>query len=166
MIKVNKVTMEESDRSLAYTHINKISFFYAIDNLLRYKIIIFKQKDFLNMYNYYKKSKCYLINLFKLEKRFLLFSKEIFTIIINIFEYYEKSEKEKVINEYIKVIKKIMFGDELLLNKKYNQINNDLLDINNSLKVIFGENSDKNFRIYLLKIIFPENKESANKALI
>lgn len=120
------------------------------------------------MYNYYKKSKCYLINLFKLEKRFLLFSKEIFnfTIIINIFEYYKKSEKEKIINEYIKVIKKIMFGDELLLNKKYNQINNDLLDINNSLKVIFGENSDKNFRIYLLKIIFPENKESANKALI
>ena len=187
MIKINKVTMEESDRSPAYTHINKISFFYVIENLLRYMIIIFKQKDFLNMYNYYKKSKCYLINLFKLEKRFLLFSKEIFnfTIIINIFEYYEKSEKEKVINEYVKVLKKIMLGDELLLNKNYNQINNDLLDINNSLKVIFGEYSDnysqlmnliilnryklikdKNFRINLLKIIIPENKETANKALI
>ena len=187
MIKDNKVNMEVSERNPPYTHINKISFFYVIENLLTYMINIFGRKDFLSMYDYYKESKCFLINLFKLEKRFLLFSKEIFnyTIIINIFEYYEKSDKEKVAKEYEKIIRKIVRGGELLLSRNYEFINSDLLDINNSLKLIFGEYSEnyselmnlillnryklidnKILRTNIIRIIIPQNPEKSNKKLI
>ena len=187
MILENKTNMEESERSPNYSHINKISFFYIIENLLRYIQSNFKKRDFLNMYEYYKKIKIYLSNLFKLEKRFLLFSKEIFnfSLMINIFEYFEKSDKEKVVNEYEKLIKKIIIDAELLLSNNYDLIINDLKDINNSLKIIFGEYSDNyselmnlillnryklisnlKFRKNLIQIIIPDNLKLSNIKLI
>jgi len=68
-------------------------------------------------------------NLFKLEKKFLLFSKELFTfeIIIKLFEYYEKEEnKEANIDQYEILFKKIMEETQLLTSKKYEELNNNL----------------------------------------
>ena len=188
MIIENKVNLEKSERNPIYTHINKISFFYVIENLLKQIMFIFNNKNFLNMYNYYVDIKCYLTNLFKLEKRFLLFSKELFNlkIIIKIFEYYEKNTKEKVnINEYEKVIRKIITQTKLLEPEKYNNIYNDFQDINNSLKNIYGEYSDsyselmnsiilnryklinnQEIRKNLIKIIVPDDKKLSNIKLI
>jgi hypothetical protein len=103
LIIKKKVSMEMSDRNPDYSQINKICFFYVMESLLTQIIDFLKNKTFYNIYQFFNKIKCYMSNLFKLEKKFLLFSKEIFIfeIIIKLFEYYEKEEnKEANIYQY------------------------------------------------------------------
>ena len=183
-----KVSMENSDRNPDYSQINKICFFYVMESLLVQIIDFLKNKTFFNIYQFINKIKCYITNLFKLEKKFLLFSKQlfIFEIIIKLFEYYEKEEnKETSIYQYEILFKKIMEETQLLSSKKYEELNNNYILINNCLKSILGENSDKYSELMnsiilnryksidniinrenLLKLLIPDNPKFLNQNLI
>ena len=183
-----KVSMENSDRNPDYSQINKICFFYVMESLLAQIIDFLKNKTFFNIYQFFNKIKCYMSNLFKLEKKFLLFSKElfIFEIIIKLFEYYEKEEnKEANIDQYEVLFKKIMEETKLLTSKKYEELNNNLNLINNCLKSILGEYSNKYSELMnsiilnryksidnimnrenLLKLLIPNNPKLSNQNLI
>ena len=144
-----KITMEISDRTPEYSQINKICFFFIIESLLKQTINNLKNHDFIYIYNFLKKLKCYMSNILQIENKLLLFSKALFTfeIIIKIIEYYDQqlieSKEEIKIKEYETVIKTIIEDEELLLSKKYDEFNNNLKIINNHLKTIFEKNSDK-----------------------
>ena len=186
-----KIKMETNERNPEYSQVNKICFFYIIESLLSQIISFLKKKNFYDIYKYFSKIKCYITNLFKIEKKLLLFSKELFTfeMMIKLFEYYEKiknENKEEIrVSEYEVVIKTIMEGEELLLLKKYDELNDNIKLINNSLKVIFEEYSDQycelmnsiivnryklinnnKFRENLLKILVPEKHNLSNKKLL
>ena len=120
-----------------------------IESILTEIISFLKKKNFFDIYNYFSKIKCYLLNLFKIENKFLLFSKELFTfeIIVKILEYYEKSKinkKEEIkVNEYENALKIIMEGEELVLSEKYAELNDNLKNLSECLKNILEEYSDE-----------------------
>ena len=85
MIQDKKISMENSKRNSYYNRINKFSFFYLMESLckiLKEKIYdILKLKKDFNMESNYFQSVQYLVqNILQLEKRLLLFSKEIFSL--------------------------------------------------------------------------------------
>ena len=188
LIIKKKVSMENSDRNPDYSQINKICFFYVMESLLVQIIDFLKNKTFFNIYQFFTKIKCYITNLFKLEKKFLLFSKElfIFDIIIKLFEYYEKEEnKETNIYQYEILFKKIMEETQLLSLKKYEELKNNYILINNCLKSILGENSNKYSELMnsiilnryksidiiinrenLIKLLIPDDPKFSNQNLI
>ena len=191
LIIEKKITMENSERNPEYSQINKICFFLIIESLLTQTIIILKNNKFFNIYKNFNKLKSYISKLFKIEKKFLLFSKQLFNfeIIIKIFEYYEKQKKDNkeeiIIKEYEMAIQKILESSELLLSKNYKELDINLKFINNCLKAIFEESSDKyaelmnsillnryklinndNFRENIVKLLLPEYPELSNKKLI
>lgn len=188
LIIKKKVSMENSDRNPDYSQINKICFFYVMESLLTQIIYFLRNKTFYNIYQFFNKIKCYISNLFKIEKKFLLFSKElfIFEIIIKLFEYYEKEENKEVnIVQYEILFKKIMEETLLLSSKQYEELNNNLNLINNCLKSILGEYSDKYSELMnsiilnryksidniinrenILKLLIPNNPKSSNQNLI
>ena len=162
-----------------------------MESILIEIISFLEHKDFFEIKSYIKKMKINIMNLIKIEKTFSLFSKELFTFeqLIKIYDYYEKQEQKKAqeINkgEYELVIKLIIEGDQLLLNKKYDELDDNLNQINKSLKKIFDEYSneytelmislalnryksnkiDKN-RENLLKLLIPDNISLINKKLL
>ena len=190
LIMKKKIILEINDRNPEYSQINKINFFLIIESLLKQIISIMKNKNFFSIYSYFKDMKCYISNIFKIEKQFLLFSKELFTfeIIIKIFDYYEKIKKEEEdlnIKEYEIVIKLIMESSELLISKEYNKLNDNLISINYYLKIIFEKYIDKyaelmisiminryklidekNCRENIVKLLVPEKSELYNQKLI
>ena len=191
IIMTKKIPIEISERNPEYSQINKIYFFFIIESLLKQIINNLKDNNFYNIYYYFKKIKCYISNILKIEKKFLLFSKTLFTfeIIMKILDYYEKQKdenKEEInINDYEIVLKNIFEADSLLLYKDYDELINNINYINNSLKVIFEGNSDKyaelmisiiinrykminnnKYREHLVKLLIQENSEISNNKLI
>ena len=187
-ISEKKIDINENDYQI---QINTMCFYLIMESILIEIISFLEHKDFFEIKSYIKKMKINIMNLIKIEKTFSLFSKELFTFeqLIKIYDYYEKQEQKKAqeINkgEYELVIKLIIEGDQLLLNKKYDELDDNLNQINKSLKKIFDEYSneytelmislalnryksnkiDKN-RENLLKLLIPDNISLINKKLL
>ena len=124
IIKEKKIKMEETKRNPYYSRINKVPFFYIIESIC----IIIKEKiyDIINNKKNVEKIQSFktiqnlVKNLLKLEKRFLLFSKDIFTLDI-----------------LIKII------SQVLLNNK----NIGLLDLSiETLKIFFNMGNDSSIK--------------------
>ena len=85
MIHYKKISMEESKRNSYYNKVNKFCFFYIMESLcaiLKEKIyeVLMDKKVFTGKLDYFKSVKYLVQNILQLEKRFLLFSKEIFSL--------------------------------------------------------------------------------------
>ena len=186
-----KIQIEISERNPEYSQINKICFFFIIESLLKQIVKNLKNKNFYYIYNYFKKIKCSIINILKIEKKLLLFSKTLFTfeIILKILDYYEKQNnenKEEIYNfHYESVLQNIFEAEDLFISKNYDELVNNINNINNNLKEIFEENSDKyaelmiliiinrykminnnNYRENLVKLLIQRNLEISNNKLI
>ena len=159
-IENKSIKMEDSNRNPPYSRVNKVCFFYIIESICK----IFKEqltKDLeLNSYNYninfYQSIKFFIENALKLEKKFLLFSKEIFDleIIVNLINQFQ--------------LKKIVGAIELTyqtMNYLSSDDKDNLYQIINFINIIlaklFGENSKKNIR-FMSKLILNRYKNNCN----
>ena len=175
--------------------INTICFYFVIESILLQIIKYLVTKDFFEIITNFKKLNSQIMKLFEIDKTLSLFSNELFTfeLLINIFEYYTKQSQEKEkekkdeINkgEYEIVIKKIMESDELFLQKKDDEFNKNLNEINEHLKKIFDEYSNEyaEFMIVfalnryqltginkikenMLNLLIPDDEKLANKNIL
>ena len=144
LIENKKIEMDNSSRNRDYNKINKLSFFYIIASLAK----IFQKKllNFLNsktdsksIYNLFCNSFTnYVRNLLRLEKKFLLFTSEIFSL--------------DIINKIIYAIKKKMNNEDLNISEE-----KFFYETFESTKVFFEED-DKIFG----KIINEKEKKDKN----
>ena len=170
--------------------INTICFYFVIESILMQIIEFLKPRDFFEIIKHFKKLKYHIMNWFKMDKALSLSSKELstFEFLINIFEFYEKKSqqsKDELKSEYKDVIIKIMDGDVLFLDKKYGELNKNLIEINELLKKIFDEYSNEytelislltlnryklirldEMRANILNLLIPEEEKLANKNLL
>ena len=151
MIEEKKIKMEESKRNPYYSRINKFCFFYIIESICIklkeriYEIIIDKDCDYINKTQFFNSIIYFSQNLLKLEKRFLLFSKEIFTldIITKIISQILLKSKD------LSILKtsSINLSNLFLMNNQQDKFINILNEQNSSLNIIFRENLDENSRL-------------------
>ena len=156
IIKNKEIIMEESKKNQEYHQVNKASFFYIIEpmcKIIKKKIIYLfaeqKDDDMITKYNrknYFETIRSFIYHLLKLDKKFMLFSNEIFFLDI-----------------IIKIIEKLKFS----CNNEDNK-NIEINDIILALGDFFSKIKDKstlltNFYITLTK---PFEKEQNELCLI
>ena len=170
--------------------INTICFYFIIESILMQIITFLKRRDFFEIKTHFKKLKYHIMNWFKMDKALSLSSKELstFEFLINIFEFYEKKSqqsKDEINSAYKEVIIKIMEGDELFLEKKNEELKENLIEINELLKKIFDEYSNEYtelisllalnryklirldiIRENILNLLIPNEEKLANKNLL
>ena len=187
MISKKKISMEETKRNSYYNKINKFSFFYILESLckiLNEKIynILEEKKDANATLDFFKSVEFLVPKVLQLEKRFLLFSKEIFSLDITTkiisqvqlkyknksFVYLtietlkiflEKTDKNTLISNLQgkNIILMKLFGENV---NEYSQLMNKILL--NSYKSEF----DVNLREKIIKEIVLESKLKFHKELI
>ena len=191
IIKDKKVEIEEDEkRNPYYCKINKIPFFYIIESLckiLKEQLVdMIKNKD-NNLYSkendILKNVNYYLQNILKLERRFLLFSKEVFSleIIIKIISQIQLKNKD---NDFIKLsiettlslfVKNLDKDKIVQILKKQNNILitlfNDNLDeysklMNRIIANLFKSISNIEIRESILKDFFLDTKMTYNNKLM
>ena len=137
---INKNTIKMDDeRNPEYSKILKCCFYYVIESLLR------QIKDInSDQYEFYKKILRFLPNLIKLETKFLLFSKELFTMeILNKIITCSANKKDDHIKIYINnIIKLILSMPDLIIEKNYKKLLVNLSKVNEILKTVFGNSND------------------------
>ena len=120
----------------------KSCFYYVIESLLmniRKENINFDNNKF---YEFYKKISYYLPNIIKLEYKFLLFSKEIFTLelIDKIIGYYDNQINKSIsANNINKLISLVVKEPEI---KDNNELLNIIKELITLLKQLYGETPD------------------------
>jgi len=156
-IENKTIEMENSNRNPSYSKVNKVCFFYIIESMCK----IFKEQltdslqEKINSenINFYQSIKFFIENALKLEKKFLLFSKEIFDleIIVNLINHSQLKQNEEALG---------------LINQTMNYLSSDDKDnlqiinfINIILPRLFGENSKKNAR-FISKLILNRYKNN------
>ena len=159
MIKIldeEKIKYENSERNKAYTEIVNINFFNIMESLIRaillYSIELIK-KDKAKFYEYLYTLPSIEANLQKINKKFILYSKEIYNIrsIIKIDEAY-KSNHEQFEENFEKIINNLLQQSEQFYSENFNRIYNLILDLINIFNETFKE-KDENY-INLLFFIF------------
>ena len=102
IIKNKKITMEDSDRNQDYNQVNKASFYYIIESICKLMhqkicILLSNGNNDIKGENYFKSIQYFLGHLLKLEKKFMLFSNEIFFlhIIIKLIEKIKITTQNK-----------------------------------------------------------------------
>ena len=170
IIEEKKIQMECSERNQYYSRINKFSFFYIIEalcKLLKEKINnVLNDKNF-NSYNkkkeFFSLIQTFSQNVLKLEKRFLLFSQEVFTldIITRIITEIGKNNinKDKDLLEFTSEILSTFLSD-------YNKRDVEgVLKLQNVMLIkIFGNNLDE-YSILMNKILLNYYKSEYNMDL-
>ena len=137
---IKDISMDDK-RNPDYSKDIKCCFYYIIESLLMY----IRRNKRNEPYNYYKNYQCYFENIIKLEKKFLLFSKEIFTLeLINKIIYSFDKQINKNINlEEINKLIKLMMDEVDIDNENIDDINNKLYknleDTNELLKKLYQD---------------------------
>ena len=175
----NEISMENSERNSDYNRVNKFCFFYIIESLCKIlKKRLYKElstnRDSNSLIKFFKSVYNLGQNIFRLDKRFFLFSKEIFSldiimkVILQIqlkgsdrsllyltieylkifFEKYDEKNLITNLREQDKMLIKI-FGNDL---DKYSQLMN---------KIVFNYfrgTDNKNLREKIIKEVLIENR--------
>jgi len=159
-IENKSIKMEESNRNPSYSKVNKVCFFYIIESLCK----IFKEQLTKNLEinfknpnnNFYQSIKYFIENALKLEKKFLLFSKQIFDleIIVSLINQFQLKKTVGALELTYQTINYLSSDDKENL---YQIIN----FINIILAKLFGENSKKNIR-FVSKLILNRYKNNFN----
>ena len=157
IIEEKKIQMECSERNQYYSRINKFSFFYIIEALC--KLLKEKINNVLNdkNSNSYDKRKEFFIsiqtftqNVLKLEKRFLLFSREVFSLDIItriITEMGKKKYKDSYLFDFSSEVLGIFLSD---FNKKNIE---EVLKLQNILLIKIFENNLDEYSTLMNKIL-------------
>ena len=156
LINEEKMRYEISERIQKYTKIVNINFFNIIESLLR-GILLFSieliKKDKVKFFEYFYTFTSIEANLQKLNKKFILYSKEIFNIrtIIKIEEAYKYNHEEFEKN-YEKIMNNLLQQTLLLYDDNYNNLYQVILDLNkifdDTFKVKTEEYSNLLFYIF------------------
>ena len=159
-IENKSIKMEESNRNPSYSKVNKVCFFYIIESICK----IFKEQLTKNLEinfknpnnNFYQSIKYFIENALKLEKKFLLFSKQIFDleIIVSLINQFQLKNTVGALELTYQTINYLSSDDKENL---YQIIN----FINIILAKLFGENSKKNIR-FVSKLILNRYKNNFN----
>ena len=148
IIEEKKIEMEITRRNPHYSRIIKLPFFYIIETLskiLKEKIIDLLNDSKINIYkenDFFKEIQNFIHNLLKLEKRFLLFSKEIFSldIIIKLISQIQIKNKNNYFTYNDLPIKKLkIFINDFEKDKIVEVLNEQ----NETLIHIFKDNLDE-----------------------
>ena len=182
IIKEKKIEMEKDIKRNPYSSkINKVSFFYVIESLckiLKEELLnILSNKD----YNNYSKRKeifkfiqYFIQNLLKLEKRFLLFSKEIFLLDIiikilseillksddcNFLEFSNEALKFLLNHNEKKNLVELLYGQNMMLLKIFKEnLNEYAYLMSNVLLNYYKSESKSEIREKMIRDFFLENK--------
>ena len=190
IIKEKKVEMEKDPKRNPYSSkINKVSFFYIIESLckiLKEQLInILNNRDnqlYIKKIEFFNSIQYHIQNLLKLEKRFLLFSKEIFSleIIMKINNQIQLNNKNynfielsiEALSLFLKEYKKenlveILFGQYFMLSKIFKS-NLDIFGklMNKVLLNYYKSESNNEIRERLIKKYFLEDKLPFHNNLI
>ena len=161
LIENKKIEMETSSRNKEYNKINKLPFFYIIASLAK----IFKNKlfnflknenDSKNRHNLFWYSVTHHVQkLLRLEKKFFLFSIEIFSLdIINKIIY---AINKKINSGNLNSPKEILFSDNLELAKIFFEEEDKIIEEKeNEIKQIIAKIKTK---IFIVENIFASDKE-------
>ena len=138
----NYITMDD-ERNPDYSKNLKCCFYYVIESLLMNLRLQNNIQN--NQYNLYKKIQNIIPNIIKLEKNLLLFSKEIITLeLINRFiTYYDKQEKKTINKDEInKLISLFMNEPNLIKEKKYDELEKNIIESKILLKKLYGDTNE------------------------
>ena len=131
-----------NEKNQEFSNALKCCFYFIIESLLlNLRKAIFINID-LKPYNVYKKLIHILPNILKLEIKFRLYSKEIFTLelIYKIIFYYGRHDNQKInlleINELISLIIKEL---DFIKNNQYDDLINNIEEIIKLLKKLYGD---------------------------
>ena len=153
----NIARYEVSNRNKKYTKIVNINFFYIIESLLR-GILLFSieliKNDKAKFYEFLYSFTSIEANLQKLNKKFYLYSKEIYNIrtIIKIEEEY-KYNHEQFEKNYEKIMNNLLQQSILLYDENYNNLYNVILDLNKIFDESFKEKTEEytNLLFYIFR---------------
>ena len=150
------IKYEISDRNKKYTKIVNINFFNLIESLIRailvYSIELIK-KDKVKFFDFFYYLTTVEANLQKINRKYFLFSKEIYNIkyIIKIEEAY-KFNHDQFEKDYESIMNNLLEQSVLLYNCNYNQLYNIILDL---IKIFDGSFKEKNdLYVNLLFFVF------------
>ena len=158
MIKIlneEKIKYEISERNKAYTEDVNINFFNIMESLIRailiYGIEINKKDKKIKFYEYLYALPSIEANLQKINKKLLLYSKEIYNIrsIIKIEEAY-KSNPEQLENNFERIMNNLLQQSEQFYFEDFNKLYNLILD----LIKIFDETLKEKNEIYINLLFF------------
>ena len=187
MIRNKKISMEESKRNSYYNKINKFCFFYILESLCRilnekiYEMLDIK-RDVNEKISYFKSVQYLVQNILQLEKRFLLFSKEIFSldIIIKIISQIQLKDKDhsflylsieslKIFlskTDKNKLIENLQGKNMMLIKIFGNNIDEYSQLMNKILLNSYKSEYDENIREKIIKEIILEDKLEYHKELM
>ena len=153
----NKIKYEESQRCKAYSKTVNIHLFLIIESfirtiLLKSKELILKDKEkFLQLF---KNFPLIETSLQKINKRYLLFSKEIYNIrnIIQIGDAY-KDNFDKFEKYYIKIMDNLLLQSILLYSNSYDDLYNSILELIDIFDKTFNQKNDaySNLLIFIFR---------------
>ena len=157
ILKEEKIRYEISVRSKKFTKIVNIVFFNIIESLLRstllYSIELIK-KDKAKFFEFLYSFTSIEANLQKINKKFYLYSKEIYNIrtIIKIEEEY-KYNHEQFEKNYEKIMNNLLQQSILLYDDNYNNLYNVILDLNKIFDETFIKKTEeyKNLLFYIFR---------------
>ena len=152
------IKYEISERNRRYTKIVNINIFNIIESLLR-AILLYSieliNKDKVKFYEYFYSLTSIEANLQKINKKYYLFSKEIFNIryIIKIEEAY-KYNHDQFENNYENIINNLLQQSIYIYNDNYNNLYNIILDLAKIFDETFIEKNEE--YVNLLFFIFKQ----------
>ena len=163
-LKENLIKYEISERNQKYTKIVNANFFIIIDAFLR-AVLLFSfdllKKDKAKFYEFFYSLNSIEASLQKLNKKFLLFSKEIYNCrnIIRIQESYKYNVKQFEDN-YEKIINNLLKQSLYIYNDDNNNLLNTIIELNKIFEDTFKEKTEE--YINLLFYIFRYQYRSLN----
>ena len=164
VLKENIIKYEISDRNKKYTKIVNINFFIIIEAILR-AVLLFSidllKKDKAKFYEFFYSLSSIEANLQKINKKFLLFSKEIYNC-INLIKIQE-SYKYNIIqfeNNYEKIINNLLLQSYYIYSEDHNNLYNSIIELNKTFEDTFKEKTEE--YINLIFYIFRYQYRSLN----
>ena len=159
MIKIleeGKIRYENSERNKPYTEIVNINFFNILESLIRATLLYsieLNKKDKAKFFEYLYTLPSIEANLQKINKKFYLFSKELYNVrsLIKIDEAYKSNHEQFEIN-FEKIMNNLMKQSEQFYSENFDKLYNLILEL---LTIIDGTFKEKNDTyINLLFFIF------------
>ena len=142
----NKIRFEISPRNPSYTKIVNITFFYIFESLTRAILLlsIGLIKDKVKYFEFFFSLTSIEASLQKINKKFYLYSKEIYGIrnIIKIGETF-RNHPEKFFANYEKIMDNILQQTNLFYNENYNNLFKKILDLIKIVDDLFEEKTEE-----------------------
>ena len=164
VFKEDILKYEISERNQKYTKIVNNNFFLIIEAFLRavliFSIDLLKQNK-AKFYEFFYSLSSIEANLQKINKKFLLFSKEIYNF-INIIKIQEsfKYNINQFENNYEKIINNLLQQSAYTYNEDYNNLYNTIIELNKIFEESFKEKTEE--YVNLLFFIFRYQYRSIN----